>query len=47
MQRAARVPPRAWVVAFAGTAVKLCLGILHAWSVWKKTLNEWSISRPL
>src|ERR1700738_174880 len=30
-----RVPVRAWVVTFAGTAVNLCLGILYAWSVWK------------
>jgi MFS transporter, OFA family, oxalate/formate antiporter len=33
-----RVPPRAWVVTFAGTAVNLCLGILYAWSVWKDNL---------
>jgi len=33
-----RVPPRAWVVTFAGTAVNLCLGILYAWSVWKDKL---------
>jgi OFA family oxalate/formate antiporter-like MFS transporter len=33
-----RVPPRAWVVTFAGTAVNLCLGILYAWSVWKANL---------
>lgn len=32
------VPLRAWVVAFAGTAVNLCLGILYAWSVWKARL---------
>jgi MFS transporter, OFA family, oxalate/formate antiporter len=38
MERTARVPPRAWVVTFAGTAVNLCLGILYAWSVWKKSL---------
>lgn len=35
---ATRVPPRAWVVTFAGTAVNLCLGILYAWSVWKARL---------
>src|SRR4051812_43074359 len=35
----ARVPARAWVVTFAGTAVNLCLGILYAWSVWKKALT--------
>lgn len=34
----ARVPARAWVVTFAGTAVNLCLGILYAWSVWKAPL---------
>src|SRR5436305_7751570 len=35
----AKVPPKAWVVTFAGTAVNLCLGILYAWSVWKKALT--------
>jgi OFA family oxalate/formate antiporter-like MFS transporter len=36
-----KVPGRAWVVTFAGTAVNLCLGILYAWSVWAKALiNE-------
>ena len=34
----AKVPPKAWVVTFAGTAVNLCLGILYAWSVWKARL---------
>src|ERR1044071_8654275 len=34
-----RVPGRAWVVTFAGTAVNLCLGILYAWSVWKGKLK--------
>src|SRR3954468_15575801 len=38
MSQPARVPPRAWLVAGAGTAVNLCLGILYAWSVWKSTL---------
>jgi OFA family oxalate/formate antiporter-like MFS transporter len=33
-----RVPGRAWVVVFAGTAINLCLGILYAWSVWSKAL---------
>lgn len=33
-----KVPPRAWVVTFAGTVVNLCLGILYAWSVWKADL---------
>ena len=33
-----RVPPKAWVVTLAGTAVNLCLGILYAWSVWKSNL---------
>src|SRR5204863_4667067 len=32
------VPLRGWVVAGAGTAVNLCLGILYAWSVWKASL---------
>ncbi len=36
-----KVPGRAWVVTFAGTAINLCLGILYAWSVWAKELiNE-------
>lgn len=34
-----RVPVRAWVVTFAGTALNLCLGILYAWSVWKRNLT--------
>jgi OFA family oxalate/formate antiporter-like MFS transporter len=34
----AKVPPRAWLVTLAGTAVNLCLGILYAWSVWKAHL---------
>ncbi len=33
-----RVPARAWVVTFAGTALNLCLGILYAWSIWKANL---------
>lgn len=40
MNSVARVPPRAWVVTLAGTAVNLCLGILYAWSVWKKHLTS-------
>jgi OFA family oxalate/formate antiporter-like MFS transporter len=36
-----KVPTKAWIVVFSGTAVNLCLGILYAWSVWAKTLiNE-------
>jgi len=36
-----KVPGKAWIVVFAGTAVNLCLGILYAWSVWSKALiNE-------
>jgi len=36
-----KVPGKAWVVVFSGTAVNLCLGILYAWSVWSKALiNE-------
>lgn len=38
MEHPTRVPGRAWVVTFAGTAVNLCLGILYAWSVWKANL---------
>lgn len=33
-------PTRAWVVTIAGAAVNLCLGILYAWSVWKKALVD-------
>jgi OFA family oxalate/formate antiporter-like MFS transporter len=33
-----KVPGKAWVVVFAGTAINLCLGILYAWSVWTKAL---------
>jgi MFS transporter, OFA family, oxalate/formate antiporter len=36
----AKEPARAWVVTFAGAAVNLCLGILYAWSVWKKALVD-------
>ena len=35
-----RVPLRAWVVTFAGTAINLCLGILYAWNVWKSALTN-------
>ncbi len=35
-----RVPAKAWVVTFAAMALNLCLGILYAWSVWKKNLLE-------
>jgi MFS transporter, OFA family, oxalate/formate antiporter len=35
---AEKEPGRAWVVAFAGVAINLCLGMLYAWSVWKKVL---------
>src|SRR5262245_18833804 len=30
-----RVPPRAWVVTFAGAAINLCLASLCAWTVCK------------
>ncbi len=33
-----KVPVQAWITTFAGTAINLCLGILYAWSVWKKSL---------
>ncbi len=35
-----KVPGKAWIVVFAGTAVNLCLGILYAWSVWSKALID-------
>ncbi len=42
-----KVPGKAWVVTFAGTAVNLCLGILYAWSVWSKALiNEKMAGQP-
>jgi MFS transporter, OFA family, oxalate/formate antiporter len=31
-------PTQAWITTFAGTAINLCLGILYAWSIWKKAL---------
>ncbi len=34
-----KVPGKAWVVTFAGTAINLCLGILYAWSVWGASLT--------
>jgi len=34
-----KVPTKAWIVTFAGTAVNLCLGILYAWSVWGGALT--------
>lgn len=33
-----KVPIQGWITTFAGTAINACLGILYAWSVWKKTL---------
>ncbi|WP_028582909.1 L-lactate MFS transporter [Desulfogranum mediterraneum] len=33
-----KVPVQAWITTFAGTAINACLGILYAWSVWKKSL---------
>jgi OFA family oxalate/formate antiporter-like MFS transporter len=38
MAQEEKVPGKAWVVVFAGTAINLCLGILYAWSVWAKAL---------
>lgn len=38
MDDSQKLPLRAWLVTFAGTAVNLCLGILYAWSVWKASL---------
>ena len=32
------VPVRAWVTTYAGMTINLCLGILYAWSIWKKAL---------
>jgi OFA family oxalate/formate antiporter-like MFS transporter len=33
-----RVPMKGWITTFAGTTINLCLGILYAWSIWKKAL---------
>src|SRR5262249_11662460 len=46
MDPGARVPPRAWVVTFAGTAVNLCLGILYAGSLWNKGLIADGVHPP-
>lgn len=35
---AAKVPLKGWITTFAGTTINLCLGILYAWSIWKKAL---------
>jgi OFA family oxalate/formate antiporter-like MFS transporter len=40
------VPGRAWVVTAAGMAVNLCLGILYAWSVWKRKLVATGNDKP-
>jgi len=36
--QSAKVPGKAWICTFAGAALNLCLGILYAWSIWKKAL---------
>lgn len=33
-------PKKAWITTAAGTAINLCLGILYAWSIWKKALVD-------
>ncbi len=38
--QSSEVPTRAWIVTFAGAACNLCLGILYAWSIWKKALVD-------
>ncbi|MDL2268435.1 MFS transporter [Desulfosarcina sp. OttesenSCG-928-A07] len=38
MQSVERVPMKGWVTTIAGTTINLCLGILYAWSIWKKAL---------
>ena len=37
-QPAESVPMKGWITTFAGTTINLCLGILYAWSIWKKAL---------
>jgi len=39
METPPKVPAKGWVVTFAAMAINLCLGILYAWSVWKKALT--------
>lgn len=29
---------KAWITTYAGMTINLCLGILYAWSIWKKAL---------
>jgi OFA family oxalate/formate antiporter-like MFS transporter len=36
----AKVPLKGWITTFAGTTINLCLGILYAWSIWKKALVD-------
>ena len=38
LQPATKVPLKGWITTFAGTTINLCLGILYAWSIWKKAL---------
>ena len=40
VQPAAKVPLKGWITTFAGTTINLCLGILYAWSIWKKALVD-------
>lgn len=41
MSESARKPPqKAWITTCAGTSINLCLGILYAWSIWKKALVD-------
>ncbi len=37
-QPVSKVPAKGWITTFAGTSINLCLGILYAWSIWKKAL---------
>jgi OFA family oxalate/formate antiporter-like MFS transporter len=39
-QSVERVPLKGWITTFAGTTINLCLGILYAWSIWKKALVD-------
>src|SRR5699024_11617949 len=31
---------RAWIVATSGTVINLCLGVLYAWTVFSKELQD-------
>ena len=46
MEASTKPPAKAWGVVLAGMAINLCLGILYAWSVWKKELTGDKLHPP-